>query len=154
MVKAKTVAGLLFIFFISIVIDSALAAGGRGSGHGGRSAHGGHGAHSGHGWHRGGHGHRSHRGRHSRGSRWSYGIFLGAPRFPYYPEPYVYRPYHYPPTAAGPIYSPDYVERGDVPESPAPANWWYYCAEADTYYPYVSECPGGWVQVAPQPPSN
>jgi hypothetical protein len=30
---------------------------------------------------------------------------------------------------------------------------WFYCPEAGAYYPYVQQCPGGWQQVAPQPPS-
>jgi len=30
------------------------------------------------------------------------------------------------------------------------ASFWYYCNGAKTYYPYVRECPSGWVQVVPQ----
>jgi len=48
-----------------------------------------------------------------------------------------------------------HVERGDdaqsVPQDQAPPAW-YYCPESKAYYPYVKECPGGWQQVAPQPP--
>ncbi|HYB71975.1 MAG TPA: hypothetical protein VED18_01285 [Candidatus Sulfotelmatobacter sp.] len=27
---------------------------------------------------------------------------------------------------------------------------WYYCREANGYYPYVQQCPSGWMQVPPQ----
>ena len=27
---------------------------------------------------------------------------------------------------------------------------WYYCNDTKAYYPYVSECPSGWLQVVPQ----
>ena len=33
----------------------------------------------------------------------------------------------------------------------APAQYWYYCQSPPGYYPYVGQCPGGWMQVAPQP---
>jgi hypothetical protein len=31
-----------------------------------------------------------------------------------------------------------------------PASFWYYCNDAKAYYPYVRECPSGWLQVVPQ----
>jgi hypothetical protein len=50
-----------------------------------------------------------------------------------------------------------YIEQGGGQAAPAPqqtqANYWYYCAESQAYYPYVKECPGGWQQVEPQPPA-
>jgi hypothetical protein len=92
------------------------------------------------------------------------GVFIGAPLwgpwwspgyyYPPYYSPYYYPPPYggYPPAAASP---PTYVERGDdaqsVPQDQAPPAW-YYCPESKAYYPYVKECPGGWQQVAPQPP--
>ncbi|HUL00131.1 MAG TPA: hypothetical protein VLX29_04670 [Nitrospirota bacterium] len=27
----------------------------------------------------------------------------------------------------------------------------YYCQESKTYYPYVKQCPGGWMKVVPTP---
>lgn len=34
-----------------------------------------------------------------------------------------------------------------------PANqWWYYCTQPAGYYPYVQQCPAGWIQVSPRPP--
>jgi hypothetical protein len=50
-----------------------------------------------------------------------------------------------------------YIEQGGgqvdaAPGPEPPGHWWYYCADAKAYYPYVRECPGGWQRVAPQPP--
>ena len=41
---------------------------------------------------------------------------------------------------------PTYVE----PEQPQ-ESYWYYCENPKGYYPYVQNCPGGWMKVAPQP---
>jgi hypothetical protein len=40
-----------------------------------------------------------------------------------------------------------------IQQEPAPPaeDYWYYCQSAGAYYPYVKECPGGWMQVVPQP---
>lgn len=107
------------------------------------------------------------------------GVYIGAPigfnfgyspysyyRAPYYGSPYYGAPYYYPPA---PAYYPPvqpapviYTERSESPQiSPqvAPRNssqdaqesWWYYCVDAKAYYPYVNQCPGGWLRVAPQP---
>jgi hypothetical protein len=43
-----------------------------------------------------------------------------------------------------------YIQQGQE----APAQYWYYCEEARAYYPYVRECPGGWMTVVPQPPAS
>ena len=71
-------------------------------------------------------------------------VVIGAPYFApfYYPGPY----YYYPPVAYAPQ---DYIEEeGAAPDQA----YWYYCAGAKAYYPYVKECPGGWQRVAPPPP--
>jgi hypothetical protein len=61
-----------------------------------------------------------------------------------------YYPYYYPPVVvADPVYAPP----APVVQVPAPPTYWYYCRQANAYYPYVSECPSGWEQVAPQPPA-
>ena len=36
-----------------------------------------------------------------------------------------------------------------APQS-AQSSFWYYCNDAKAYYPYVRQCPSGWVQVVPQ----
>ena len=38
-----------------------------------------------------------------------------------------------------------------VQQRPADTNYWYYCENPKGYYPYVRECPCGWLKVAPQP---
>ena len=89
----------------------------------------------------------AHGGRH--GGHVRFGVFVGAPAFWYYPPPY----YYYPPVVAVPSSPPAYIERGDAQAAPAQTQaYWYYCADAGAYYPYVKECPGGWQRVAPQPP--
>lgn len=85
-------------------------------------------------------------------SRARVGVVIGAPAiWPwYYPPPY----YYYPPTVVVPSSPPVYVEQGEGP-APAPqSSYWYYCADAQAYYPYVKQCPGGWQRVAPEPPPN
>ena len=37
-----------------------------------------------------------------------------------------------------------------VQAAPQPANYWYYCQNPQGYYPYVKECPGGWMKVVPE----
>jgi hypothetical protein len=56
-----------------------------------------------------------------------------APVYPY-PDPYV------PPTVAQPA-QPTSVS----------TQYWYYCAPARAYYPYVTSCSEGWMQVVPPP---
>src|SRR5260221_3375687 len=34
-----------------------------------------------------------------------------------------------------------------------PSAYWYYCAAAGAYYPYVQNCPGGWELVLPTAPA-
>ena len=29
--------------------------------------------------------------------------------------------------------------------------YWYFCPEAKAYYPYVKQCPSGWMKVVPSP---
>jgi hypothetical protein len=71
---------------------------------------------------------------------WGGSILLGPPWYPYYPYGYYSPP-------------PAYVQPPQVyvqPEQPQ-QNFWYYCQDPPGYYPYVKNCPGGWMQVVPQP---
>ena len=81
--------------------------------------------------------------------RSSFGVFVGVPLF----SPWYYPPaYYYPPAVVA--QPPVYVEQGgDYPSAPAPQaqQFWYYCNASQAYYPNVTECPGGWQRVAPQP---
>lgn len=80
-------------------------------------------------------------------------VFLGIGVSPYYWGPAWYYPppaYYYPPPVVF-TSPPVYVE-----QSPAPpeTSYWYYCAAAKRYYPYVKDCPGGWQAVLPTPPDS
>lgn len=111
-----------------------------GRGHGG--GHGGHFAGSA-GFHGGFHGGGFHGGgfHHFHGGGFRTRVFIGgtffAPYYPYY-DPY----YNYPPAQYIEPYPP-----------PPPQSYWYYCPDSRAYYPYVQQCPSGWLPVAPQPPS-
>jgi hypothetical protein len=72
------------------------------------------------------------------GPRFHSGMFVGAALFtPFYFYPAL--PPYYPVPQLVPV--------------PGQSQYWYYCASSQTYYPYVLDCPEGWQQVVPQPPS-
>jgi hypothetical protein len=74
---------------------------------------------------------------HHARSRVFVGAFAGAPMiWPWW----AYAPY----AAAAPVY---YVEQSDFAEGE-----WLYCREANTYFPYIADCAGGWERVRPQWP--
>jgi len=102
-----------------------------------------------------------HRGRynHSHHHHSRVGVYVGAPLFwsPFwYPYPY---PYYYPYSTvvmqpAGPVV---YVEKADATLSAtsapqAPQQYWHYCADSQTYYPYVNTCASPWQRVIPHAP--
>jgi hypothetical protein len=78
--------------------------------------------------------------------------YYGYP-YRYYNRPYYYygRPYYYPPTVVVPSAPPVYIQQESATPAEAQINYWYYCRKPDGYYPYVKECPDGWLQVAPEP---
>ena len=43
----------------------------------------------------------------------------------------------------------EYIQQDPAP--PSATQYWYYCQNAGAYYPYVQDCPGGWMQVVPSP---
>jgi len=69
-------------------------------------------------------------------------VFFTAPVYPY-PDPYV-------PSTVIVQTAPD-AAPAPPPAAPAPA-YWYYCASAQNYYPYVTQCPVGWEPVPATPP--
>jgi hypothetical protein len=38
--------------------------------------------------------------------------------------------------------------------APPSVQYWYYCADSNAYYPYVSSCPRGWQAVPAIPPNT
>lgn len=68
-----------------------------------------------------------------------------------YADPF-YRPYYtYPSAVAIPSQPPVYMQRQEAKPAQSRTAYWYYCQATKGYYPYVKECPRGWLQVAPQP---
>jgi hypothetical protein len=82
--------------------------------------------------------HRPFAHRHFIGPRIAFGVpfVVGPPVV--YPGPYAYAP-----DVVAPEPPPVYIQ--------PPQQYWYYCPDAQAYYPSVQQCPSGWVQVAPQP---
>jgi hypothetical protein len=145
----------LFVLIALCLVSLAVAAHG---GHGG-GGHGGGGG-FGHAGHGGGHHGGGHVFGHHGGGHVFFGLGFGAywpwyypPYDPYYYSSYPYYyssyPYYY---SSYPPVAPVYVERGDEQAAPQSADW-YYCTSPQGYYPYVTQCPGGWQRVKPQPPS-
>jgi hypothetical protein len=101
----------------------------------GYAEHGGHGGHGG-GVEHGGHG--GHEGRH--GGHFGLDVLIGpewwGPAYPYYEEPPVVIQQQEP----------------EIYEAPAEPSYWYYCRNPQGYYPYVKQCPNGWMKVVPSSP--
>ena len=105
------------------------------------------------GGHGGGHGH------HFGGPRVFIGGYLGYPFYdPFWYYPYYgryYYPYYYP---YGYSYSYPYQDEPDADAEPPVSSeleqkyYWYYCKDTQSYYPYVTSCPGGGTKVEPTPP--
>jgi hypothetical protein len=102
--------------------------------------HGGGGFHGGQGFRGGGrfHGHEFHEFHHHG--------FFGGPviGFGLWADPFWYPPY---------TYTPPMVIQSEpqVYAQPQPQTYWYYCPDARAYYPYVQQCPSGWLTVVPTP---
>jgi len=84
------------------------------------------------------------------------GLYFGVPLagWGWYGAPYYPPYYYYPPTSVVVVPQPQTYIQQDPPAAAAPApqpGYWYYCADAQAYYPYVKECPAGWERVTPQP---
>ena len=79
--------------------------------------------------------------------RWNIGITVpiwgpwwGYPAYPY--------PYYSSPPA---VIQQQPAYGGQAPQGGGQPYYWYYCPDARTYYPYVKQCPGGWLKVVPTP---
>ena len=81
-----------------------------------------------------------------------FGFPIGWPYWHY--PPYGYYPYY--PRAIGPAEPTIYVEKDDAGPAPGqdPSQFWYFCRDSNTYFPYVKECPSPWQRVVPQPPPH
>jgi hypothetical protein len=63
--------------------------------------------------------------------------------------PYGYLPYAYPSPVAVPQDPSVYIQQAPAAAPPVPQQYWYYCEDSRTYYPYVQQCPRGWMTVVP-----
>lgn len=65
-------------------------------------------------------------------------------------------PFYYPPAVviAPPSTPPVFIQQVQPQTVKPQANYWHYCQNPEGYYPYVRNCPGGWQQIAPQPPAQ
>ena len=91
---------------------------------------------------------------HGRGGHGHIGVWIGGPGPFWWGAPYGYAyGYGYP-----------YAERPIIVQAPAEpvvvapsaaqqSNTWYYCREAQMYYPYVSQCASPWQEVPATPPA-
>ena len=74
------------------------------------------------------------------------GLGLWGLTYPYYGYPYY--PY------AAPVVQvpPEGVYVQPAPQQSVEPTYWYYCRGPEGYYPYVKQCPSGWMKVVPSPP--
>jgi len=88
----------------------------------------------------------------AHGWRGNVGVYVGPVWGPvWYPPPYYYPPQV---IVVPPAQPQVYIEQPEAaPAVPAAGGqqYWYYCANAKGYYPYVKDCPAGWQKVLPQP---
>ncbi|MGO8987283.1 MAG: hypothetical protein ACLQGU_22330 [bacterium] len=107
------------------------------------------------GGYRGGFGHGYYHGFYGRFGYgwWGYPYWWDYPYYPYY-YPYSY-PYY------DPYYDGGYGEPPVPPQGVTPPaesgqqqpSYWHFCQNPEGYYPYVKECPGGWMKVVPPKPN-
>ena len=74
--------------------------------------------------------------------RWGYPYWWA---YPYY-DPYYYGGYGEPPVPPQGVTPP--AASGQQQPS-----YWHFCQDPEGYYPYVKECPGGWMTVVPSKPN-
>ncbi len=84
------------------------------------------------------------------GNRWGWwwiagGIWFWYP-YPIYPYPNPYVP------GTVTVINTQPAPPAAPAEAPA-AQYWYHCTTPEGYYPYVSDCPGGWTKVPATPPA-
>ncbi|MBA0922625.1 MAG: hypothetical protein H0Z21_05500 [Nitrosospira sp.] len=128
----------LVISLLGLMLDNSLWARG-----GGRVGH-----YYGGGGYRGGYGGYGGRGSYSRYG--GYGLGYGGYGLGYGGYGLGYGGY---PPISIPETPPVYIEQQDFVKSTAESqkNYWYYCQDPAGYYPYIRECPNGWLPISPQP---
>jgi hypothetical protein len=86
------------------------------------------------------------------GGRVRFGVVVGAPLW------WGWHPWHYYPPYERVIVERReptvYVERDAADEQRDADQYWYFCPDSKTYYPYVKQCPSPWQRVVPHPPQE
>jgi hypothetical protein len=85
------------------------------------------------------------------------GVVIGAPLFwhPwYYGGPYYGGPYYGGPPVMVQQEPQVYIEKPPATAEPDATQYWYYCPDSKTYYPYVKQCASPWHKEIPHPPSQ
>lgn len=131
------------VMAVLLLVSPALpadAGGGPGGGYRGGSPRGGGGGYHGGGYSGGGY---------RRGGPYSYRhggprVFIGGLGW-WWGNPY---PYYAAPPVVIQQAPAEYIQQAPAPPQQA---YWYFCQGAGAYYPYVKECPGGWMTVVPTP---
>lgn len=79
-------------------------------------------------------------------------IWIGPGFFPLwgFPAPYYYTP---PPVIVQQPATEYYFLTAPEQKEQEPA-YWYYCRKPEGYYPYVKQCPEGWMKVVPTNPGE
>ena len=79
-------------------------------------------------------------------------VGIGGPFWGWGWDPFWYPPYYsYAPPVVIQQQPLAYTQQQAQPAPEAQqAYYWYYCADAKAYYPYVQQCPAGWLKVVPQ----
>ena len=93
---------------------------------------------------------------------WSVGIGVGVPYVAapawgdgwYGPAWYGPGWYGYAPLPPVVVQAPPVQVAPPQPLGAAPPSFWYRCHDPAGYYPYVANCPGGWIPVPAQPPQR
>ena len=76
-------------------------------------------------------------------------VFFRSGRFPFR-SGFVGAPVYF--FGGGPVWGPWPSWYAYPAPGYAPAQYWAYCQSPEGYYPYVQDCPGGWIPVPPTPP--
>jgi hypothetical protein len=84
---------------------------------------------------------------HGRG-RVRLGVVIGGPLWWGWHHPYPYYRERVIVERPGPTV---YVEKNADGAERDADQYWYYCPDSDTYYPYVKQCASPWHRVEPQP---
>ncbi len=80
------------------------------------------------------------------------GIWIGPGWGPgWWGPPYPYYPYYAQPPVIIQQPAPEPEIYMQQPQAEEPS-YWYYCPNPKGYYPYVKQCPNGWMKVVPSPP--